>query len=164
LKAHAESAKKRRDTGIWLIALFKLAKALLLLAVGLGLATLLHQDVEATVHHWASVLWVGRESRWFQELLAKLAALDEKKIIITEAGTLVYSALLFTEGVGLLMRKRWAEYLTVIITASYIPFEVYATMRRFAVGRTVILLINIAVVWYLVIRLRAERREDSRRA
>ena len=162
MKARAQSSTGRRDAGIWLIALFKLVKALLLLAVGLGLAALLHKDVEATVHHWASVLWVGRESRWVEELLAKLTALDRKQLIITEAGTLVYSALLFTEGVGLLMRKRWAEYLTVIITASYIPFEVYATMRRFAAARTVILAINIAVVWYLVIRLRGERGAHSR--
>lgn len=158
MKIRPPSSKKRRDTGIWLIALFKLAKGLLLLAAGLGLAALVHKDIEATVHHWASVLWVGRESRWVEELLAKLTSLDRKKLVITEAGTLIYAALLFTEGTGLLMRKRWAEYLTVIITASYIPFEVYATARRFAAGRTVILLINIAVVWYLVVRLRRERR------
>ena len=66
------------------------------------------------------------------------------------------------EAVGLWFQKRWAEYLTVVITASYIPFEVYATTRRFAAGRTVILLINVAVVWYLVIRLRGERRARSR--
>jgi uncharacterized membrane protein (DUF2068 family) len=149
LGAPKNNPSNRPDTGIWLVALFKLAKGLLLLAVGLGVATLLHKDVAATVTHWANVLWIGRENRYVQELLRELAAIDTGKLRIAEISTFSYSALLLTEGTGLLLQKRWAKYLAVIVTASFIPFEIFTIVGRFAVPRMTVLIINIAVVWYL---------------
>jgi uncharacterized membrane protein (DUF2068 family) len=150
---------RERDAGVFLIALFKLAKGVLLLAVALGAATLLHKDVAAVVNHWANTLWIARENRWVHEILYKLAAIDDQKLKIAEAATLIYSALLLTEGVGLLFKQRWAEYLTVIITASYIPFEIFASARRPAVSKSIVLVINIAVVWYLCRKLRRGRKQ-----
>jgi uncharacterized membrane protein (DUF2068 family) len=150
---------RERDAGVFLIALFKLAKGVLLLAVALGAATLLHKDVAAVVNHWANTLWIARENRWFHEILYKLAAIDDQKLKIAEAATLIYSALLLTEGVGLLFKQRWAEYLTVIITASYIPFEIFVIARRPAVSKGIVLVINIAVVWYLCRKLRRGRKQ-----
>src|SRR3954468_14705315 len=109
--------KGKRDTGIWLIALFKLAKGLLLLAVGIGAAALLHNGVETMLDRWANVLWVGRESRLVESLIDKVASLNDNELKLTEIGTFIYSALLLTEGTGLLLRQRWAEFLTIIITA-----------------------------------------------
>lgn len=146
------------DTGIWLIALFKLVKGLLLLAIGLEVATLLHKDVAATLTYWAHVLWIARESRYVQDLLYKLATLDRRMLTIAEVSTFIYSALLLAEGFGLLLLKRWAEYLTVIITASFIPLELYTLGRRFSIPRAIVLLINLAVVWYLSTRLWRGRR------
>src|SRR5690349_6285193 len=155
-----KTGEKKRDTGIWLIAIFKLVKGLLLLLVGIGAATLMHKDIQSTLHHWANVLWVGRESRLVEKLFAKVASLDDNKLMITEIGTFVYSALLLTEGTGLLLRQRWAEYLTVIITASFIPFEIFTMVRRFSVEKIIVLVINIAVVWYLVRRIHHRRKEN----
>ncbi len=70
------------------------------------------------------------------------------------AGTFFYAALLSTEGIGLLLRKHWAEYFTVITTAALIPLEVYELIRHFTAVKVVVLVINIAIVWYLVLRLR----------
>jgi uncharacterized membrane protein (DUF2068 family) len=159
--AYENKAAGRRDLGIWLIALFKLAKGLLLVAVAVGVHTLLHKDVATTLTHWANALWIARESGYVQELLYKLAAIDDRKLELAEITTFIYSALLFTEGIGLLLQKRWAEYLTVIITASYIPFEIFSMVKRFAIIKTVFLSINVAVVWYLCRRLwRAHRRHE----
>jgi uncharacterized membrane protein (DUF2068 family) len=161
LTARAKHRSRRRDLGVWLIALFKLAKGLLLVAVGVGVHTLLHKDVAATLTHWANVLWIARESGYVQELLYKLTAIDDRKLKLAEITTFLYSALLFTEGIGLLLQKRWAEYLTVIVTASYIPFEIFAMVKHFAIATTVVLLINVAVVWYLCRRLwRAPRSHE----
>jgi uncharacterized membrane protein (DUF2068 family) len=146
------------DTGIRLITLFKLAKGFLLLAIGLEGATLLRGDVAATLKDWAHVLWIARESRYVQDLLFKLASLDHTMLVAAEISTLIYSALLLTEGVGLLLLKRWAEYLTVVITASFIPLELFTLERNFSVERMIVLVMNIAVVWYLLRILWRERK------
>jgi uncharacterized membrane protein (DUF2068 family) len=151
---------RKRDTGIVLIAIFKLAKGLILLFVGLGVAALLHDGVEAELDRWANVLWVGRESRLIERLIDKIASVDAKELRWAEVGTFVYSALLLTEGTGLLLRQRWAEYLTIVITASFIPFEIYTMVRRFSAEKTIVLVINIAVVVYLVRKVRRDRKAE----
>ena len=152
--------KSKRDTGIWLIAIFKLVKGLLLLAAGIGAAALLHNGVESTLERWVNALWIGRESRLVERLIDKVASIDRKQLELAEAGTFVYAALLLTEGAGLLLRQRWAEYLTIVITASFIPFEIYAMLRRFSFERAIVLVINIAVVVYLVRKVRCDRKAE----
>jgi hypothetical protein len=41
--------------GIWLIAIFKILKSLLLFGVGIGALSLLHKDVAAQVAHWINM-------------------------------------------------------------------------------------------------------------
>ncbi|MGI8964824.1 MAG: DUF2127 domain-containing protein, partial [Limisphaerales bacterium] len=71
--------------------------------------------------------------------------------------TFFYSALMLTEGVGLLFEKRWAEWLTVFVTASFIPFEIYEMARHLSISKVVVLLINIVIVGYLILRLREKK-------
>jgi uncharacterized membrane protein (DUF2068 family) len=70
------------------------------------------------------------------------------------AGTFIYSALLLTEGVGLLLRQRWAEYFTIITTAGLIPLEIYEIVHRITPAKIVVLLVNVAIVAYLVVHVR----------
>jgi uncharacterized membrane protein (DUF2068 family) len=74
----------------------------------------------------------------------------------------VYSALLFTEGLGLWFQKRWAEYLTAIGTALLMPLELFEIYERFTFIRLAILILNGFIVWYLVTRLRDENRGIER--
>ena len=93
----------------------------------------------------------------------KLGIVSKRELGLIVGTTFFYSALLLTEGVGLWLQKIWAEYLTTIITASFIPFEVYELIKRATVPRIVILAVNILIVVYLVVRLRqgakAKRRQ-----
>jgi uncharacterized membrane protein (DUF2068 family) len=72
--------------------------------------------------------------------------------------TLAYAAVFAVEGVGLWLQKRWAEWLTVIITASLIPLEAWEIFYRPTVGKALILLANAAVVAYLVWHVRSKNR------
>ena len=65
-----------------------------------------------------------------------------------------YAALFLTEGTGLLFRKRWAEWLTIVATSSLMPIEVYELFKKFTAVRLVALLINAAVVLYLIYLVR----------
>src|ERR1700739_1926876 len=119
-KAEAES-----PTTLLLIALFKLFKGILLLGVGIGALRLVHKDVAEVVMHWVDVLHVDPDNRYIHLVIEKSFGIEPKHLKEISAGTFCYSSLLLTEGIGLLTRKRWAEYFTVITTGVFIPLEVY---------------------------------------
>jgi uncharacterized membrane protein (DUF2068 family) len=147
-------AVRKTTPALLLIALFKLIKGFLLLAVGIGALKLLHRDVAQTVAHWVDILRVDPENRIIHRLLVRLLAVTPAQLKAASAGTFVYAALLLTEGMGLLFRKRWAEYFTIVTTAGLIPLEVYELSRRVSTAKAVVLIINVAIVVYLVRRVR----------
>ena len=149
------------DRTLWLIGGFKLIKGLLLLVVGFGALHLLHKDIEDVTAAWATHLHLDAGNRYVDAALGKLLSLDDRKLKAISAGTFFYAALLSTEGTGLLLRKRWAEYFTIIVTGSFIPLELYELVRRVTVPRVVFLVINVAVVWYLVVVLRRHKGEKN---
>ncbi len=156
---------KSHSRGLMLIAAFKLLKGLALLALGIGALRLLHRDVAALADHWINAFRVDPHNRYIYWLLAKLPMLNDQKLKELSAGTFIYSAVFLTEGIGLALRKRWAEYFTIITTASFLPLELYELFHHATLPKGVALAINIAVVIYLVRELRrnptASRREKT---
>jgi uncharacterized membrane protein (DUF2068 family) len=149
--------KPSRGRGLRLIAAFKLLKSLALLAVGIGALKLLHKDVAGQVEHWISVFQVDPHNYFIHKLLEKLSILDDRRLKALSVGTFIYAAIFFTEGIGLAFRKRWAEYFTIITTASLLPIEIYELVKHASLGKGFALLINLAVVAYLVRELRRTR-------
>jgi uncharacterized membrane protein (DUF2068 family) len=137
-----------------LIALFKLIKGLLLLAVGVGAVKLLHHDVAETVSNWIDFLRVDPDNRFIHGMLTRVLNLTPGQLKAASVGTFFYAGLLLTEGIGLLLRKRWAEYFTIITTAGLIPLELYEIAKHVTAARIAILIINVAIVVYLVMRVR----------
>jgi uncharacterized membrane protein (DUF2068 family) len=146
--------RRAHGRGLRLIAAFKLLKGLALLALGIGALHLLHKDVEAIVLHWINIFQVDPHSHYMHLLLTKLSLVDDRRLKELSLGTFIYSAIFLTEGVGLALGKRWAEYLTIISTASLLPLEVYELVRHAGIGKVVALVINLAVVVYLIWELR----------
>jgi uncharacterized membrane protein (DUF2068 family) len=146
--------QRAHGRGLRLIAAFKLLKGFALLALGIGALKLLHRDVEAIAVHWINVFQVDPHSYYMNLLLAKLSILDDRRLKELSAGTFIYSAIFLTEGVGLALGKRWAEYLTIISTGSLLPLEIYELAKHATIGKVVALVINLAVVVYLVLELR----------
>ena len=137
-----------------LIALFKLIKGILLLAVGIGALKLLHRDIAQTVAHWVDILRVDPDNHLIHGLLARVLSVTPGQLRAASAGTFVYAGLLLTEGLGLLFRKRWAEYFTIVTTAGLIPIELYELSRRVTTAKVAVLFINVAIVAYLIRRVR----------
>jgi uncharacterized membrane protein (DUF2068 family) len=142
---------------IRLIALFKLLKAVLLIAVGLGALKLLHADVTSVLEECIAKLGLGPGSRYAGRFILEAASLTPNKIKDLELGSFIYAALFLTEGIGLWLVKRWAEWFTVIITSSLVPVEVYEIYRHPTAIRVLLLLINVVVVGFLLYRIRGER-------
>jgi uncharacterized membrane protein (DUF2068 family) len=146
-----------RDRGLLLIGLFKLGKAIFFFCIGAGTIHLLHKDLGDEVMRLAVKFKFDPESRFVALVLDKVDLIDAHRLRQISMATFGYSALALTEGVGLLMEKVWAEYLTLVLTISFLPWELYELVRRPDWFRASLLLINLAVLWYLVWLLRRKR-------
>jgi uncharacterized membrane protein (DUF2068 family) len=156
-KTRPAAGKQESATTLFLIALFKLFKGVMLLIVAIGALRLLHKDVSVVVQHWIDLLRADPDNRFIHRILVKSFGIQAKQLKEISAGTFFYSGILLTEGIGLLMKKHWAEYFTVISTAVFIPLEVYEIFQRFTWVRVGVLIVNVAIVWYLVDRIRKRR-------
>jgi uncharacterized membrane protein (DUF2068 family) len=140
-----------------LIALFKLLKAFLLVIVAVSALRLIHTDITSLVTEWVLRLGLDPGSRQVGRFLVKAAALTPSRLRELGVGSLVYAGLFLTEGLGLWRLKRWAEWLTVLITSSLVPLEGYEIYRHPTVVRILLVLVNLGVVAYLVYRIRSDR-------
>jgi uncharacterized membrane protein (DUF2068 family) len=147
-------SSERPQRGLLIIGVFKLVKGSLLLVVAFGLLHFLHRDVRHAIEHVINHMRVDPDNKYIAALLAKLGLVDDRHLKELSGLAAIYAALFLTEGAGLLLRKRWAEYLTVIATASLIPLEIYEVTRHISLPRIFFLVGNVAIVIYLIFILR----------
>ena len=146
---------RHRNRGLLTISIFKGLNAVVLLVVGFGLLKLLHQDVGEATETFLRSLRIDPDNEFLGWILAKLSLIsDPKKIATLGSASLGYGAVLSVEGVGLYFEKRWAEYLTIIVTASFLPLEVYELVKKCDVVNISMLIINLAIVAYLLVTIR----------
>ena len=145
----------KRDPWIVLIGLFKLVKGISLLIIAVGLLRLLHKDVATAVEHWVEILRVDPENRFIHRGLVRIFNVTPKQLRELSAGTFLYAGIFLTEGTGLLARKHWAEYMTLISTGLFIPLEVYEIYRHFTMVKLAVTVVNVLIVWYLAARIKS---------
>ena len=151
----AEKRSHSHGDGVLLvIAVFKFVKGAVLLALAFGALSLLHKDVALEVEHWLDQLRIDSDNQFIGTLLSKLQLVHTKELKELSALGAGYAALFLTEGTGLLFRKRWAEWLTIVATSSLMPIEVYELLKEFTAVRLVALLVNAVVVLYLIYLVR----------
>ena len=143
------SARAPRFNVLRTIAVYKLVKVLLLLALALGEVRLRDASLTDKLLVWASARPHGLEHDVVTHLIEWLSGLTNSKVHALRMVTLAYAAVFATEGIGLWMQKRWAEWLTTIITASLIPLEVWEMIHRPSLGMAAVLAANTAIVIYL---------------
>lgn len=157
-RSRPPAPQRKPGLGLVLIGIYKICEGVLLVAAGAGALRLLHRDLETVLLHWVHVLRVDPDNRYIHSLLERALSMSPKQLKELSAGTFLYAALRLAEGVGLAARKRWAEYLTVIATALFIPLEVYEMFRHFTWVKGVVFALNVVVVVYLAASIRRGRR------
>jgi len=145
---------RRGDGALLVIAVFKFIKGAVLLALALGALSFLHKDVASEVEHWLDQLRIDPDNEFIGTLLSKLQLVHTKELKEMSALGAGYAALFLIEGTGLLFRKRWAEWLTIVATSSLMPLEVYELIKQFTFVRLLVVLVNAAVVLFLIYRVR----------
>ena len=150
-------------TNRWLILIGfgKLVKAVLFVALGFGALHLVHRDLVTVVTHWILDLRFDPESRFVNRILGKVALINPHRLRQISAGIFLYAAMDTLEGTGLVLGKSWAEYLTLIVTASFLPWEFFEILRKPNWPKCVFTILNIAVVCYLAMYLQRRMRERN---
>lgn len=144
-------------TALRLIAVFKLCKAFGLLLVAVAAFGLVRQATLDSIAAWIASLPIQHGHRFLVDAMDYLLQLGPRKFIAIGAAACVYAGLFTVEGFGLWRGKRWAEYLTVIATASLIPLELWEIYHRFNWLKLAAFAVNVAIVWYLIALLRRQR-------
>ncbi len=139
-----------RPAGLYTIIAIKLGKSFLLFGIAMGIYSLMNEDLQAEFEQFLRWVRLDPEQQFFADLGAKLQLMTASNIRWIASGTLIYGVLLLVESVGMMFRVFWAGWLAIGETAFFIPVEVYDLMRNFSFAVCVILVVNMAIVWYLV--------------
>lgn len=138
------------DRGLLAIAIFKMAKSAFFFCLGMGAIHFLHKDLGDEALKLAKILRFDPEHKAVALVLDKIDLIDAHRLKQIGIGTFAYSALALTEGIGLLLERTWAEYLTLILTVSFLPWEVYELFRHASWIRVGLFGFNLAILGYLI--------------
>lgn len=157
----------RHNRLLLLIAVYKFLHALLFVAIGMGAHRLLHKDIADEVDLLARHLRFDPESRLVNFLLEKASLINDPVLRRIGFFAFSYAAVTLVEGIGLYLEKAWGEFLTLAITASFLPWELFEIFRHATLIRVGLFAINILVFIYLLrlvlarTRYRARSRKNS---
>jgi uncharacterized membrane protein (DUF2068 family) len=133
----------------WLIAIgaLKLLKAVLFVSMGFGVI----KDIADVLLRATTALRFDPENRFVNMLLEKSAFLSPHRLKEISFAIFLYAALDIIEGTGLVLEKEWAEYFTLLLTGSFLPWEFYEIIRHVTVLKIVLTILNLLVFIYLAI-------------
>lgn len=154
---------QRRNRLLLTIAVYKLLHALFFIAIGIGAHRLLHKDIADQIDLLARHLRFNPESRLVNFLLEKSSLVNDPLLRRIGFFAFAYAGITLAEGIGLYLEKVWGEFLTLAITASFLPWETVEVLRRVTWIHVSLLAINILVFLYLMqlVLARARLRAKS---
>jgi uncharacterized membrane protein (DUF2068 family) len=145
------------DAFIKVIIVERIVKAIVLIALAIGLLVAGEKGLLTTWARYAQdQLNLDADDGVIVQLLLRVLLLigSFTHVNVVAIAAITYALLEGTEGVGLAMRRRWAEYLTVIATGILIPYEAYEVVHHVTLFKVGALALNLAVVGYLAYRKR----------
>lgn len=152
---------ERTPTGIRLIIGYKLVKSVVQVAAAVALVAWASPRRIAEARHLMDVVDAHLAARWSVHLARALTlATRPHTLHLLAAAAGIDGGVSFLEGYCLWRGYRWAPWLVVVATATPLPLEVHALARRLALGRVVVIAVNVAVIAYLAARI-ARRRRDA---
>ena len=183
--AAAVAEVRAGSRGLLLIGGFEIFKAVFFVIAAAGVFHLVKRDTQVELIKLLHAFRISGDHAFIKDLLLRSNVITDPAKRILSGILLLYAALHATEGIGLVLRKRWAEYFTVIMTALPLPVEVYWLIhhtthsaaafhapsvqqvpavfsQHVIVLKIVVLLSNVAIVAYLLYHLvRSARRESG---
>jgi uncharacterized membrane protein (DUF2068 family) len=151
------------ERGLLLVGIFKLSKAIFFTAVGAGALDLMNKNISDVLRHVIDALRIDPERRFVGILMDHVGLIQPQTLRRAGILSFLYAAVCVVEGTGLMLEKRWAEYFTVIITATGLPWESYELMEKFSPYKVGLLVINLGVLLYVlwILKKRREGGEEN---
>ena len=153
-----ENVAAWEDTILRLIAVYKLAKTLTFLALGVGLLHLLHHNVAEVLRIYVlDPMHFDPDSRFVHSAIDWASKVTPHSLRLASYGAFIAAAFFATEGTGLYLRKRWAEYFVVIVTSSLLPLEGYEIWHKVTLAKILLTAGNLMILGYLIVVIRRKR-------
>lgn len=156
-------SRERGAALLRLIGAFKLLKGILLVAAAFAVFNLIHKDLADLIVEWSHRLHIAPGNRLVEHLVERVLTVTQRQLFVVGVVLLAYAAMFTVEGIGLLLVKHWAEWMTVITTSGLIPFEIYEMIERPSWLKALAMMINIAIAVYLYWHVRREAAEKQHR-
>lgn len=156
--------ESHHDRWLVLIGGLKILQGLFFLLVAVGTTQLIHRDLVGFLNHWVVTgLRLDPDSHAVNYILTKAALISPHDLRLLSVGIFVYASLDLLEGIGLALEKVWAEYLTLIFTAAFLPWELFELIRHFNLFRVGIITGNLLILFYLLWLVQAKARRRVQR-
>jgi uncharacterized membrane protein (DUF2068 family) len=141
------------------VAMFEFFKGIFVVLMGFCALALVHKDVWLYAESLLALLHVSTDRRSAQLFLDFADSVTDARLWAAARIAFAYSALRFTEAYGLWHTRTWAEWVALVSGALLLPLEIRELMRGLCLFRAVLLVVNLAVVLYMLYVIRANRRE-----
>jgi uncharacterized membrane protein (DUF2068 family) len=136
------------------IATLEALKGIIVLLLGIALI-FVHKHVEEFAESLLFHLHVDVERRVGHAVMSAAMQLTDARLVTILLAATTYAAVRFIEGWGLWHRRVWAEWFALLSGALYLPWEILRITERPDWERVGVLVINVAIILYmLMIRLR----------
>ena len=149
-RTHKHFSRNPHARGLHIVALFEGAKGLLVLIAGFGLLTLVHKDVHEAAMRLVEHVHLNPASHYPRIFLDLSESINDSKLWGMALAAAMYSVVRMIEAVGLWLKKTWAEWFAVLTGGMYIPIEIFEVVRSVTWPRVTVLVVNFAVVSYLL--------------
>jgi uncharacterized membrane protein (DUF2068 family) len=146
------------------VATLELGKGVVVVVAAFGVILLMQHDPWDVANDLLQILHISPDHHFAQVFLDWADSLTDQKLWAIVGVALAYATLRFAEGYGLWHARPWAEWVALVSGAMYIPFELYASLRRPDPFHIAVLLGNLAIVLYMAyLRYSAHRAPAEKR-
>lgn len=152
----------RLSSGLRAVAVVEAAKGVLVLLVGLGLLSLIHHDVQRVAERLVAHAHLNPAAHYPRIFLEIASRLTDGRVLLLAMGSAVYACARFIEAYGLWFQRRWAEWFAALSAGIYIPFELVELHKRVTWLTVGALLLNTAIVAFMVYSLVRAHQQKSR--
>jgi uncharacterized membrane protein (DUF2068 family) len=154
LRHHTKTEKQL--AALRAIATFELSKGVVVLLAAVGALSLVHRDAWDVAGSFLHLLHIGRHHHYVDVFMKLADGVTDEKLWLVAAGCVVYSTIRFVEAYGLWRARAWAEWFAFAAGTVYLPFEIYELIRQVTAIRVGILVLNLAIVFYMLYLRRQE--------
>ncbi len=149
-RTRPRSSGKSHLQGLHIVALLEGAKGLLVLVVGFELLSFIHKDIHEAAMRLVEHFHLNPASHYPRIFLDLTERINDTKLWGMALAAAMYFVVRMVEAVGLWLRKSWAEWFAVLTGGMYVPIELFEVARSVTWPRVTVLVVNVAVVSYLL--------------